>query len=678
MRWIVRSVVALVLALVTLAVLAAGALFLIPSERIAGLVVGQFKTLTGRELVIEGSVRPTVWPVLGVKTGKVSISNADWSDLGPMFQAEALEIAVDMAALIGGEAKITAVTALGPELLLERARDGRENWVFGGDSGGSVSTATPGVGAPFTLGRASMSGGRLVFVDHGTGTRVDLQDLSVETAIPDFEGPVQVVLSAVLKGQAFAADLTLGQFRAFLDGKLGPVTLAFEAGAASGRFEGQAGWKPMAAKGDVQADLGQLTEVAALAGASAPDLPKGLGAGGVTVQGGLTLTEAGSVHLRGGTLRLDETVLAVDADLTQGEARPKLVAKVVAGALDLQAALGQSGGGAGGGMQSEGWPKERIDVSGLSALDAEVSLKVDGINLGLATFGPTALRLTIDRSRAVFDLARVKAYDGEISGQFVVNGRKGLSVGGDLAFKGLALQALMADFAGYERLVGTGDLQLKFLGSGASVDAIMQGLEGSGNLAVGRGEILGLDIGGMLRTLDTGFVGEGQKTIFDALTASFTISAGELANDDLVLEAPFAKVTGEGRLGLGLRTINYRLRATALTDGAGAGGITAPILIRGPWANPKISLDLEALAREQLEEEAKALEAAAKARAAELEAEARAKAAEVEAQARAKLEAELGVVQGEGETLEEAVKRRGEEALTEEAARALEKLLGGN
>jgi hypothetical protein len=40
-----------------------------------------------------------------------------------------------------------------------------------------------------------------------------------------------------------------------------------------------------------------------------------------------------------------------------------------------------------------------------------------------------------------------KAYDGEISGQFVVNGRKGLSVGGDLAFKGLALQALMADFA---------------------------------------------------------------------------------------------------------------------------------------------------------------------------------------------------------------------------------------
>jgi len=36
-----------------------------------------------------------------------------------------------------------------------------------------------------------------------------------------------VVLSALLQGQAFAADLTLGRFRAFLDGELGPVTLAF-------------------------------------------------------------------------------------------------------------------------------------------------------------------------------------------------------------------------------------------------------------------------------------------------------------------------------------------------------------------------------------------------------------------------------------------------------------------
>jgi AsmA protein len=77
-------------------------------------------------------------------------------------------------------------------------------------------------------------------------------------------------------------------------------------------------------------------------------------------------------------------------------------------------------------------------------------------------------------------------------------------------------------------------------------------------------------------------------------------------------------------------------------------------------------LDLEALADEQLAEEKAALEA-----------KAREKAAALEAEARAKLESELGIVQQEGESLEDAARRRGEEVLTDEAAKALEKLLGG-
>lgn len=669
MRWIVRSLFALAL----LAVLAVGALFLIPSERIAGLVVGQFKAMTGRDLVIEGSVRPTVWPVLGVKTGKVSISNADWSDMGPMFQAEGLEIAIDMASLFGDAPRINAVEAVAPVLMLERAADGRENWVFGGESDGSISTATPGVGTSYTLEKVFISGGRLVFLDHKAGTRLELSDMAVTTAIPDFAGEVRVDLAAVKNGQAFALDLTFGAFRSFLDGKLGPVTAEFSAGKAQGQFTGQAGWKPMAAKGDLVADLGTLAEVAALAGASAPDLPVGLGAGGVSLKGAVTMTDAGSVHLRGGTVTLDGTVLAMDADLTQGEARPKLVARVVAGALDLRAAAGGSGGGAKGGAQAAGWPKDAIDVSALGVLDAEVALTADSIDLGVARFGATSVKLALERSRAVFDIAQARAYGGRVAGQFVVNGRKGLSVGGDLTLADMDLQALLRDFSGYERLVGTGDFRVKFLGSGGSVDAIMQGLEGSGSVALGQGEILGLDIGGMLRTLDTGFVGEGQKTIFDSLTGSFSIADGVLQNDDLVMAASFATVKGQGKLGLGARNINYRLRAEAVV---GDKTLTAPILIKGPWADPKISLDLEALAKERLDEEAKALEAAAKAKAAELEAEARARADALEAEARAKLEQELGVVQGEGESLEDAARRRGEEVLTDEAEKALRELLG--
>ena len=105
MRWVIRSVFALLL----LVILAVGAVFLIPAEKIAGIAVSKFNSLTGRVLTIDGSVKPSFWPQLGVTTGPVTISNAEWSKAGPMVEAKGLSIAVDMAALIGGAGEITGV-----------------------------------------------------------------------------------------------------------------------------------------------------------------------------------------------------------------------------------------------------------------------------------------------------------------------------------------------------------------------------------------------------------------------------------------------------------------------------------------------------------------------------------------------------------------------------------------
>ena len=282
--------------------------------------------------------------------------------------------------------------------------------------------------------------------------------------------------------------------------------------------------------------------------------------------------------------------------------------------------------------------------------------------------GTTRATMTLDRARAVFDLRQIAAYEGSIAGQFVVNGRGGLSVGGDLRFDSIAMQPLLRDLGGYERLIGTGDLSLKFLGVGTTVDQIMRSLSGSGRLALGKGELRGLDIAGMLRNLDPNFVGEGQRTIFDSLSASFGMDGGVLSNDDLALKAPYVTATGSGTVNLGARSLDYRLRPTALAAADGSGGIMVPLLISGPWADPRFRLDLESLARERLEEEARALEDRARAEAAA--AEARAK-AELERRA----EEELGVTRQEGESLEDAAKRRAEEVLEEEAGRLLQQLL---
>jgi AsmA protein len=224
------------------------------------------------------------------------------------------------------------------------------------------------------------------------------------------------------------------------------------------------------------------------------------------------------------------------------------------------------------------------------------------------------------------------------------------------------MQALLRDIAGYDRLVAAGDLELRFLGVGNSVAAIMNSLEGEGALELGQGELRGLDIAAMLQTLDPAYIGDEEKTAFDGLAGTFTIAGGVLSNSDLKLVAPQLTASGTGEAALGARTLDYRLRPTALAAADGSGGVMVPLLITGPWADPRFRLDLESIAREKMEAEAKAAAVAAEAAAkAELE---------------QRLQEELGITVAPDESLGDAAIRGAEEALQEETRQILEDILG--
>ena len=654
MRWIMR----VAMALVVFALILVAAVFLIPAEKIAGLAAREFSKITGRDLVISGSVRPSFYPVLGVKTGPVSIANAVWSDAGTLLSASSMEIAVDMASLMGGDMRITGLQVTDPVIVLERNADGLANWDFRAASGGGGTAGpdTPGAGTAFTLDLAGITGGTLRYTDQATGTSVELTDIDAEARIPDFNGAATLAGSAVLGGQAVALSGTIADFAAFLAGRLVPVTASARAGAAEVAFEGRVSTAPLAAVGTVNAGLADLAGLYSLAGRTPPAVPKGLGATSIAARGAVTLTPEGSVHLREATLTLDDNTLTGDLDLETAGDRPKLSAKLNAGKLVVGGGATSAGPTSDGGTSGAGgWSTDSIDVSALSSLDAVVALTAESLAVGGTVAGPVKVTLTLDRSRAVFDLDELAMFGGGISGQFVVNGRNGLSAGGDLTFASIALRPMLTTLAGYDRLSGTGDVGLKFLAVGNTMAALMQDLSGSGTLALTKGEVSGVDVPGILRTLDTSFVGEGAKTIYDAVTGSFTIEGGTLRNDDLSLAAPGLNATGGGVIGIGARDMTYRIRPTAVVIGGSEDGVAVPLLITGPWENLKFRLDLEAVAQEKLAEEA----------------------AELQARAEAALAEKLGIEAEEGENLKDAARRRLNEAIEDEAARALERLLGG-
>ena len=323
---------------------------------------------------------------------------------------------------------------------------------------------------------------------------------------------------------------------------------------------------------------------------------------------------------------------------------------------------GSAGGGSGGGGSGKGgWPDVALDGSALGAADAEIALTAEGLDLGLVSLAPVKAHVALDRARAVVDLAQAGAYGGGISGQVIVNGREGFSSRANLAFENMDMQALLKQAAGFDRLMARGTLRFNLLGSGSRLPDLMRSLSGEGSLALGQGEYRGLDLAGMLRTLDMSYVGPDDKTIFDKVTASFTVAGGILQNDDLAFRAPLVTATGSGEVDIGRQRLDYRIKPVALADSDGTGGVMVPLIIKGPWSSPDLKLDVQALVDQQLADEKAKLEQKAKEELAK-------KAAE-----------ELGVqIDPNAEDLEQAARDALEQKAQEEAAKALQKLLGGN
>lgn len=666
MRWVLRS---LVLAL-TLVLVAFLALAFVPAEKVADLAAGEFRKATGRALTIAGPVRPTLWPMLGVRIGGIAVADADWAGPDPMLEAEALSVALDAAALIGGEILITGIEAVNPVLRLTRAADGRANW----DLGGTATGAAPGgagtgsaAGAlaerPVSLDRLTVSGGRVIYRDAVAGQAHDLRDLTVETAVPALDGPVTLSLSGLLNEAPLTARFDVAGLSDALAGRMTGYSADLDLAGATARFDGRIGGAPFAAEGQVAVDARGLAGPFAALGLPAPDLPAGFGRDRLALDAALTW-DGTTLFLRDLAAGLDGTRVTGALDIATAGPRPRITADLVAGPLTVPSGgAAGAGGGASSGGDGGGWSTAPIDVAALGLADATIALRAESLQAGALRVGPARLLARLDDRRLVVDIAELGTYGGTLTGQAVVNGRGGLSASADLAAAGIALQPLLAATAGYDRLIATADGRVRLLATGGSVDALVRSLSGEGRVALGQGELRGLDLAGMVRSLDPGYVGAGQKTIFDSVTASFTLAGGVLANDDLAFSAPLLRAEGRGRVDLGARTLDYRLAPTALPGADGSGGVRVPVLISGPWAAPRIALDLEALAEERLKIEEEKVRAAA----------------EAALKARA---AEIGIAPTEGQSLEDAARQkledRAEDVLKREGDKLLRGLFGGN
>lgn len=639
MRFLLRLIGALVV-LVGVALLG---LMLLPAERIARIATDQFSAQTGRALTISGPVSFSLFPVLGIEAEGLALANAEWAADRAMFTADTASIALDAAALLRGDIRVTGIEARRPVVRLETLVDGRVNWALMADrSGGGApidGAGDTGGSQRITLEKLVIRDASLSYVEAGREV-LRLDALDADLSWPGGRETAHVALTLHPAGEPVKVVADILDMPGLLAGKPGAMTAVVTAPGGTVNFTGRAGIAPEAA-GRLDLTLDDTARFAAALGQAGIDLPKGMGRA-ITLKADMAFDKDQRLSLRGLRAGLDHNTLAGDADILLG-ARPNVTARLVAGTLDLEAATG--GGGDGGG--ASGWSRDRIDASVLGALDGQIAFTASGLKAAGLNLGAIDATLTIRNARAELALRQAAAYDGTLSGKLIANNRKGFSARVDMRADGIEMQKLLMATAGVERLSGKGGAKINVLASGASLHDLMNSLDGTMAVEVGRGRISGIDLDKLLR-------GEpgGGTTVFDALTATGTFKQGVLSNDDLALDLPRVRAAGKGRIGVGARDINY-LFTPSLKSGEGD-ALAVPVRIRGSWDNPKIRPDLESAVKQNFEEEIdKAKD-------------------EVRDKVQRRVERELGVTPGEGQSTEDAVKDK----LESEAEKALRKLLG--
>ena len=589
MRWIIRGIGALLL----IVVIMLGALFLLPGERIARIASDQLSRMTGREVSITGDVGVTLWPVLGVTAGGLEVGNADWTDKGAMLTAANAAIGVDAGALLRGERRITNIAAQSPVIRLEQRRDGRASWQFTDSSSGArIETQSEPTASrrPLSIQKLTVTDATLIYDAEGADVlRYEGVDLALDW--PERGGAADITASMAPAGEAVRLAARIEDFANFLEGGVQPLRADVATRGGEVSFDGR-GSLNGALAGDLRVDSPDTARFLASFGAGGVTLPRGLGQS-VDLRSGLTLTADRRLALRNIAVDLGGNSLTGQADLALN-GTPRITANLRAGALDLSALSDETAETGGSGSPTtaglEGWSRQEINADWLAAFDGDIALSAESIDLGQLALGPTRAVLHNDRARMVFDLQDMSAYGGKVAGEFVVNNRSGLSVGGKLTAQGVQMRDLLEDTAGVTRFTGDGTAEVSFLGSGQSVDAIMRSLSGNGTLSMGRGTIAGIDLDALLGSVDA----EGGSTVFDSVEATFDIAGGVLRNDDLLMLLPNFNATGAGQVNLGARTLDYTVTPKALRVNAARGGLAVPVRITGPWADPEIKADLRA------------------------------------------------------------------------------------
>ncbi|WIM04732.1 MAG: AsmA family protein [Candidatus Nitricoxidivorans perseverans] len=526
-----------------------------------------------RTLRIDGPLELSFWPNLGVRVGRLSLSEHK-SDR-EFLALESARVSVAVMPLLDRQVVVDTIEISGAQATIVRRRDGTLNI---DDLLSKDEDKSPMV--KFDIAGIRVDGSRLAFRDEQGRRDIALSGLSLRTGrvANAAEGPLELAAKVTSNNPRSAVDIKIAaRYRFDLDAK--DIALSKLDAAIEGELAGMRRLK-LPVTGSLRANWGKQTADAQI--------------------------EA----------RLDESRIEAKVRLAKFSP-PDIGFDIDVDKIDvdkyLPPAAKDSAGGEGK-AGAGGTAERKIDLSPLKSLNLHGTVKAG--QLQVAGVKATNAKLRIDAAGGKLNVAphSMNLYEGTLNGTLSVN-----ADGNAIALKqnlaGVNINPLMRDALDKDLVEGRGSVALDLGTRGDTVAAMRKALSGTASLSLRDGAIKGIDLAKSFRGLKTKLssrqdvvqaASRTEKTDFAELSGSFKIAGGVAHNDDLTAKSPFLRLAGAGDIDIGNGGMNYLLKTSVVNTAGGQDapglehlkGITVPVRLAGPFENLSWKLELASLVQE--------------------------------------------------------------------------------
>ena len=512
----------------------------IPSGFMTSAIQDRVERDTGYKLAINGSTRVGIWPALNVTMKDVTLADPKDRDITNRLTAASIEADVTLSSLWSGKPKISELVIVRPILSLplqrERTRDIAARQAAGGGTAPSVS-----------IEHVVVTGGTVVFSNLRDRVENKIEGINAHAIMTD-DRRVRISGNARTGEHPLKFDIKAIAPAAPLERQSIPTEFTLDA----------PGLLPATVSGKTELRLnGNVVQINGLSG----------------MFGDGAFNGWASVDIA------SKPLVKLDLDFHR-----------------LNVAMAKSDPGS----AKAPWSNATIDINGLNYVDAQARISAAQLNLGDTQFAPAAIEANLASGVLKLRVANLGTYGGLANGDLTIDASTAMpsyTLQTDLA--GVRALQLLQTAADFDKLDGKMQAKIAVRSTGNSQRAIMSNMSGTVFALFQDGQIRGLNVAQMIRSLTASTLSgwqenDQQATDLTQLSASFKIDKGQATTYDLNLIGPLVKVTGVGTVDLGTKQMGFRVepKLVMTTEGQGRAsdpvGFGIPVIIDGPWSEPRI------------------------------------------------------------------------------------------